>query len=69
MAFFPSYQFMEKVYEAFEQTEDRNTKILVQKSGMSEGEREEFLLALQEERDETLLAFCIMGGIFGEGIE
>ena len=69
MAFFPSYQFMEKVYEAFEQIEDGNTKILVQKSGMSEGEREEFLLAFQEERDETLLAFCIMGGIFGEGID
>ena len=69
MAFFPSYQFMEHVCEAFMKMEHGNTCIMVQKSGMSEAERESFLMAFQEEQQETLLAFCIMGGIFGEGID
>lgn len=36
---------------------------------MSEAEREEFLDRFSEESDRTLVAFGIMGGIFGEGID
>ena len=36
---------------------------------MNELEREEFINAFEEETDDTLVAFCVMGGIFGEGID
>ena len=41
----------------------------MQHSNMKEEEREAFLAAFEEEREETLVAFCVMGGIFGEGID
>ena len=36
---------------------------------MSEKGREEFLNTFEEERKESLLGFCVMGGIFSEGID
>lgn len=42
---------------------------MLQKNNMSEAEREEFLDRVSEESDRTLVAFGIMGGIFGEGID
>ncbi len=40
---------------------------------MTEAEREEFLMAFSEEesskRDRSFVAFCVLGGIFGEGID
>ena len=36
---------------------------------MTEEEREEFLNYFEEEREGTLLGFCVMGGIFSEGID
>lgn len=74
MVFFPSYRMMQDVYDVFVQ-EERETdhldglSILLQKSSMNESEREEFLQAFEQENDGTLVAFCVMGGIFGEGID
>ena len=36
---------------------------------MTEEEREAFLSAFEREREGTLVAFCVMGGIFAEGID
>ena len=36
---------------------------------MKEEEREAFLALFEEEREESLAAFCVMGGIFSEGID
>ena len=36
---------------------------------MTESEREEFLEAFEKEQEESLLGFCVMGGIFSEGID
>ena len=36
---------------------------------MREQEREEFLEAFRMERENTLVGFCVMGGIFSEGID
>lgn len=43
--------------------------IVIQRANMREAEREEFLAAFEKERQGTLAAFCVMGGIFGEGID
>lgn len=42
---------------------------LYQTPSMSEQEREDFLEQFQEEGEETLAGFCVMGGIFSEGID
>lgn len=68
MIFFPSYKLMNQVYDIFtERHADFDT--IIQTSGMKEEEREEFLEAFAVERDSSLVAFCVMGGIFGEGID
>lgn len=69
MAFFPSYRFMEQVLEIFTTIDSENTEISVQANGMTEIQREEFLMDFQRERERSFLAFCVMGGIFGEGID
>ncbi len=74
MAFFPSYHFLEQVYEAFlelgeEKGEEERVHCLVQAPYMSEEAREIFLEGFEEEREGSLMGFCVMGGIFSEGID
>ena len=71
MAFFPSYKFMEQVYDAFTELVENEEEIqcLVQAPYMSEEAREIFLEGFDEERDGSLMGFCVMGGIFSEGID
>lgn len=72
MAFFPSYRFMEAVYEQFEaflQKEPEVAECILQSHFMNEEAREIFLETFEEERDESLVGFCVMGGIFSEGID
>ncbi len=41
---------------------------IIQEPGMNEEKREAFLAEFSgTEREKTLIAFCVMGGIFGEG--
>ena len=86
MIFFPSYSFMNHIYEIYEQyfmTEEE--ECLVQQESMNEEEREYFLnrfrgneecdlqsligMEIEEEEEQTLIGFCVLGGIFGEGID
>ncbi len=70
MVFFPSYQYMDQVRELWEEgEEDRRFRLLCQNSHMDEEEKEAFLQAFEQPRAETLVAFCVMGGIFSEGID
>lgn len=69
LAFFPSYRMLNDVREAFEREMDSGVEVLVQTPGMKEEEREEFLRQFEYTRGEAMLAFCVMGGIFGEGID
>ncbi len=47
----------------------RTVEILRQTAGMNEREREEFLERFRAERNGSLVGFCVMGGVFGEGID
>lgn len=72
MAFFPSYRFMEAVYEQFEvflEKQPGTAECILQSQFMNEGAREIFLETFEEEREESLVGFCVMGGIFSEGID
>lgn len=68
MVFFPSYKLMEEVHDIF--TEQYQTmETIMQRSGMTEAEREEFLAEFEQPHPGAFVAFCVMGGIFGEGID
>ena len=69
LVFFPSYKMMTDVREYFEAEMQDDTEILEQSMHMSEAQREEFLEQFQERESGTLIGFCVMGGIFGEGID
>lgn len=65
--FFPSYEYMMKIYERFEGQSE--IKVIVQSSGMTEKEKEDFLNEFSSYGENTMAAFAVMGGIFGEGID
>ncbi len=78
LVFFPSYRFMEDVLEVFETSIMENEsgdgiECLVQDQNMNEEKREAFLNRFKEERRETtkksLVGFCVLGGVFSEGID
>lgn len=76
LAFFPSYRFMEKVYEEFilmlgERAAGETGRIeyIMQSQYMTEEAREIFLENFEESREQSLVGFCVMGGIFSEGID
>lgn len=68
MVFFPSYQYMTEIERIFEE-EPLFADLLIQGQGMSEEERGEFLEEFEKERSHSLVAFCVMGGVFSEGID
>ena len=68
ISFFPSYIFMENVYNEL-LNKKYNLDIIIQGNSMSEEDREGFMAEFEEERDRSLVAFCVLGGIFSEGID
>lgn len=71
LVFFPSYAFMQGVYEIAQERSGDEIQILLQSSHMTELEREEFLESFGRKREagSSLIGFCVMGGIFSEGID
>ena len=69
MIFFPSYKLMQDVYDIFLEQAGDDCMLLLQHSNIKEAQREEFLKAFDRKQEGTLIAFCVMGGIFSEGID
>ena len=82
MVFFPSFRMLEDVGGVLERqllSDDQKAgeeqpapamRLLLQRSGMSESEREQFLTAFsQPEEEGSLVGLCVMGSIFAEGID
>ena len=68
LVYLPSYAYLQEVYEVFrERYPDIPT--LVQRSGMEEEEREAFLERFQAGGMDSLIGFCVLGGIYAEGID
>lgn len=64
--FFPSYQMMSAIYDMVgSQLDD----IVIQKNSMTEEEKEEFLSQFVSNPTKSKVGFCVMGGIFSEGID
>ena len=68
IAYFPSYQYLTNVFEAFRALMPE-VEALAQRPGMSESEREGFLSAFATDPPRTRVGFAVLGGVFGEGID
>ena len=72
LIFFPSYRFMEDVYQEFTQllaSDEEEMELVIQQKHMDEEERENFLRAFEMGREKSLIGFGVLGGIFSEGID
>lgn len=71
MVFFPSYKMMYQVWDSFANREGvfEELDCICQESGMGEVQREAFLEHFSAGREKSLIGFCVMGGIFAEGID
>ena len=72
LIFFPSYRFMEDVYQEFTQllaSDEEEMELVIQQKHMDEEERENFLRAFEMRREKSLIGFGVLGGIFSEGID
>lgn len=66
MVFFPSYQLLQAVADiALNQLDG----LVIQSNNMTEEEREKFLEQFVDEPVSSRIGFCVMGGIFSEGID
>jgi len=68
LVFFPSYDYMNKVYTLFQENYP-NINTLLQQGSMTEDERANFLEQFDSSNTETLVGFTVLGGIFSEGID
>lgn len=76
MVFFPSFAMLDRVHEMFiNRYHDPDTEeVILQEPVMSEAKREDFLAKFSgdnelQEDTQTLIGFCVLGGIFSEGID
>lgn len=68
IVFFPSYQYMSNVYNCYKEKYSEDN-IIIQNSTMTEEERETFLENFIPNPIESMIGFCVLGGIFSEGID
>jgi DNA excision repair protein ERCC-2 len=68
LVYFSSYAYLTEVLERF-RSRSPLTRVVVQSAGMTEGQREEFMDHFQNAPEQTLVAFAVLGGVFGEGID
>ncbi len=66
LVFFSSYKMLDDIAEL---AADTLPGLFLQSSNMNEIEREEFLEEFQTNPQSTKIGFCVLGGIFGEGID
>ena len=70
MAFFPSYSFMDEVYSIYEEKFAQDGIAAVkQAKSMSEEARNAFLEEFRNRKSGNLVGFCVLGGVFSEGID
>ncbi|MCU6710758.1 ATP-dependent DNA helicase [Paenibacillus sp. J5C_2022] len=74
--FFPSYAYMNALYDCFtaelsgsSQRNGRRIEAQLQRSDMSEEERQSYLSTFQPDEERSLIGFAVMGGVFSEGVD
>ncbi|MBR2342729.1 MAG: ATP-dependent DNA helicase [Clostridia bacterium] len=68
MVFCPSFEYAEALAADFSRKYPK-LGVLLQRRGMSGKEREDFLDAFRSHSPQYLIGFCVMGGIYSEGVD
>lgn len=68
LAFFPSYSYLQDVWNEFS-ARYPDLPTLRQESSMDEKQRAAFLDHFLPERQDTLVGFAVLGGVFSEGVD
>ena len=68
MVFAPSFEYAEALYREFS-TKYPKIKSMLQTKDMSAKEKSDFLAAFSTDSGTYLVGFCVMGGIYSEGID
>ena len=66
--FFPSFSYMEEVYQRYIQLYPE-AEVLIQSRELKDVEKEAFLTNFQAQNEQVVLGFCVLGGVFSEGID
>jgi DNA excision repair protein ERCC-2 len=66
IAFFPSYQYLNQVYEKLNQTD---IEIIIQERHMDQNQRDETIHLFKSLNESSKLGLFVMGGMFSEGID
>lgn len=70
ICYLPSYKYLMLISDAFESVSvRRGFDVTVQKKNMTEAEREEFLMRFTEAPTRSHIGFCVLGGLFSEGVD
>jgi DNA excision repair protein ERCC-2 len=74
LVYLPSFDYLRSVAYAYQsllhgEAESKGIDIVVQSQGMDEAKREAFLERFSHFGKRTLVAFAVLGGVFGEGID
>ncbi len=68
MIFFPSYKYMEEAHGFFT-VMFPDVRTLIQRRGMTEEQKAKFVSQFDENNLESLVGFCVLGGVYAEGID
>jgi DNA excision repair protein ERCC-2 len=66
IAFFPSYQYLNQVYEKLDNTD---IEIIIQERHMDQSQRDETIHLFKSQNETSKLGLFVMGGMFSEGID
>ena len=68
MVFAPSFEYLEAIHREFTAKYPK-VKCMLQRSDMTKSEKEAFLSEFSKSTEGYLVGFCVMGGIYSEGID
>lgn len=68
IAYFPSYKCLEETYKAFAKKYPK-VQTVVQKKNMTARQREELLTEFKDDKGRLRVGFCVLGGVFAEGVD
>ncbi|MCQ2456164.1 MAG: ATP-dependent DNA helicase [Clostridia bacterium] len=68
LVYFPSYKYMKTVLREYLNL-CPDTRAVMQKPDMTHSDREKFLSVFRNEKYDSVVGFCVLGGVFSEGID
>lgn len=68
MVYFPSYDYLDRVKDAFA-AKYPDVTLIAQHPHMTVGEREAFLASFKADEGHLRVGFCVLGGSFSEGVD